>query len=170
MAAKIDMSWVKNRIADELGLTEDDLAHLYGVEVRALDKHLASLGADNSAVYERILTDVDGARTGYRQIEVNDDQISAIRQLLSSYPFHPLVSIPTADGAVGWRLSSDDAQYVAFRAADIAQINFDGGEVLRLRLNRAVVWPDEQMPDTDSTFRDRVADVTFYLMELSGIL
>ncbi|HLY27202.1 MAG TPA: hypothetical protein VKQ72_12730, partial [Aggregatilineales bacterium] len=116
MAAKLDASWIKNRIADELGLTEDDLAHLYGVEVRALDKHLGTLGADNKSVYERILSDVDAARMGYRQIEVSDDQIGAIRNLLKKYPFHPLVSMPTADGAVGWRLSSDDAQYVAFRA------------------------------------------------------
>ena len=170
MAAKLDIAWVKNRVADELGLTEDDLAHLYGVEVRALDKHLATFGKDNQSVYERILSDVDAARIGYRQIEVNDDQISALRQILGRYRFHPLVSIPTADGVVGWRLSGDDAQYVAFRAADIAQFDFDWGEALRLRLNRAILWPDEHKPDTNNEFRDRVADVTFYLMELSGIL
>ena len=166
----LSADWVKTRIGDELGLTENDLARLYGIEVTELDRHLASLGNDETAVYERVLSDVDAVRVGYRLIEVNDDQIANIRGLLASYPFHPLVSVPMADQRVGWRLSGDDAQFVAFRAADVVGIDFDWGETLRLRLNRAIIWPDEAMPDTNSAFRDRVADVTFYLMELTGIL
>jgi len=166
----LSADWVKARIGDEFGLTENDLARLYSIEVATLDKHLASLGKDETSVYERILSDVDAVRVGYRQIEVKDDQIAVIRGLLASYPFHPLVSVPMADQRVGWRLSGDDAQYVAFRAADAVGIDFDWGETLRLRLNRAIIWPDPAMPDTDQAFRDRVADVTFYLMELTGVL
>ena len=168
--ATLNADWVKARIGDELGLTEDDLARLYGIEVAALDRHLTSLGNDETAVYERILSDVDAVRVGYRLIEVNDDQIATIRGLLASYPFHPLVSVPMADQRVGWRLSGDDAQFVAFRASDVVGIDFDWGETLRLRLNRAIIWPDPAMPDTNKAFRDRVADVTFYLMELTGVL
>src|SRR5215813_10950833 len=121
----LSADWVKTRIGDELGLTENDLARLYGIEVSALDKHLATLGGNETAVYERILSDVDAVRVGYRQIEVKDDQIATIRSLLASYPFHPLVSVPMADQRVGWRLSGDDAQFVAFRAADAVGIDFD---------------------------------------------
>jgi hypothetical protein len=49
-------------------------------------------------------------------------------------------------------------------------IDFDWGDVLRLRLNRLIVWPDATAPDMDQTFRDRLADVVFYLVELTGIL
>lgn len=171
MAAKtIDARWVKTRVSEELGLTEEDLARLYGIEANAVNKHLPTLGGDSQAIYEQVLSDVDAVRMGYRQIQVGDDQIAAIRDLLSAYPFHPLVSIPMASGQIGWRLSGDDAQYVAFRAADAVGIDFEWGEVLRTRLNRAIIWPDAAMPKTDQAFRDRLADVTFYLLELSGIL
>ncbi len=171
MAAKtIDANWIKARVSDELGLTEDDLARLYGIEPNAVNKHLSTLGGDSQTIYDQVLSDVDAVRIGYRQIQVGDDQIAAIRNLLSAYLFHPLVSIPTANGQIGWRLSGDDAQYVAFRSADAVGIDFEWGEVLRTRLNRAIIWPDAAMPKTDQAFRDRVADVTFYLLELSGIL
>ena len=166
----VDTTWVKNRIGDELGLTENDLARLYGVETAALDKHLRSIGADSNSVYEQTLADVDAIRVGYRMLEVSDDHISQARTLLRDYIFHPLVSVPRAGGEVGWRLSGDDAQFVAFRTADIVGMDFDWSDVLRLRLKRLVVWPDEAMPDTDQAFRDRVADITFYLTELTGIL
>ena len=169
-AGTLDAAWVKTRIGDELGLTDDDLARLYGVNASALDRHLASLGKENNSIYERILSDVDAARTGYRQLEVSDENIAAIRKLLKSYPFHPLVSVPMASGDIGWRLSTDDAQFVAFRAADVVGMDFDWGEVLRTRLNRAIIWPDSNMPETNQAFKDRVADITFYLMELTGVL
>ncbi len=161
---------VKARIGDELGLTEDDLARLYGVEPRVLDSHLATLGKDTQTACERILSDVDGVRVGYRMLQVSDDHIAAIRDLLREYTFHPLVSVPMADRQIGWRLSSDDAQYVAFRAADIVGMDHDWSEMLRLRLKRLIVSPTEAMPETDQAFRDRVADITFYLIELTGVL
>lgn len=171
MAAKtIDAAWVKTRVGDELGLTDDDLVRLYGIDAKALNGHLATLGNDSKSAYEQVLSDVDAVRVGYRLIQVNNEQIAAIRKLLSAYPFHPVVSIPMADGQIGWRLSGDDAQYVAFRAADVVGIDFEWGEVLRTRLNRAIIWPDAAMPQFNKAFRDRVCDVTFYLAELTGIL
>jgi len=171
MAAKtIDANWIKTRVSDELGLTEDDLARLYGIDSNAVNQHLTTLGGDAQTIYEQVVSDVDAVRTGYRQIQVDDNQIAAIRDLLSQYPFHPLVSVPMANGQIGWRLGGDDAQYVAFRAADTVGIDFEWGEVLRTRLNRAIIWPDAAMPKTDQAFQDRLADVTFYLVELSGIL
>lgn len=171
MAAKtIDATWIKARVGDELGLVEDDLARLYGIDASGVNKHLTTLGGDSQVIYEQVLSDVDAVRVGYRQVQVNDDQIAGLRDLLSAYPFHPLVSVPTSDGQIGWRLGSDDAQFVAFRAADAVGMDFEWGEVLRSRLNRAIIWPDAAMPKFDQTFRDRVADVTFYLLELSGVL
>jgi|GEM_PF-4921867 hypothetical protein len=167
----VDTTWVKNRIGDEMGLTEEDLARLYGVEKKALDAHLRSLGHDSAAVFEKILSDVDAVRIGYRVLQISDDHIAAARALLGDFIFRPLVSVPMADGQIGWRLSSDDAQYVAFRTADIVGMDFEWSDVLRLRLKRLVVWPDETRPDTaDQAFRDRVADITFYLAELTGVL
>ncbi len=166
----LDTTWIKTRVADELGLTEDDLARLYGVDSGSLDSQLASLDRNKNAVYERVLSDVDALRMGYRLIQVNDDQIAATRNMLANYIFHRPVSVPMAAGGIGWRLSSDDAQYVAFRTADIIELDFDWGDVLRLRLNRLILWPDEAEPKIDQTFRDRLADVVFYLVELTGIL
>ena len=37
-AGTLDAAWVKTRIGDELGLTDDDLARLYGVKAGALDR------------------------------------------------------------------------------------------------------------------------------------
>src|SRR5258708_6293606 len=146
MANKINVNWIKARVGDELGLSADDLTRLYGIDANALDKQLTTLGSDNQTVYERVLSDVDAVRVGYRQIQVSDDQIADIRKLLSTYPFHPLVGVQTADAQSAWRLSGDDAQFVAFRAADAVGIDFDCGEVLRLRLNRLVIWPDAPQP------------------------
>jgi hypothetical protein len=166
--AKLDANWIKNRVGDELGLAEHDLSTMYGVP--NVDQHLTTLGSDSNAVYERVLSDVDAVRVGYRQFQVSDDQIGEIRALLSTYKFHPLVSVPMADGSVGWKLSGDDAQWVAFRASDVVGLDFDQGEILRLRLHRAVIWPDAATPEVNGAFRDRIADVTFYLVELSGVL
>jgi len=166
----LDTAWIKTRVADELGLTEDDLARLYGVDSASVDSQLAALDNDKGAVYERVLSDVDALRMGYRLIQVSDEQIEATRAMLANYIFHRPVSVPMAAGGIGWRLSSDDAQYVAFRASDIMGIDFDWGDVLRLRLNRLILWPDATAPDMDQTFRDRLADVVFYLVELTGIL
>jgi hypothetical protein len=166
----LNAAQVKAKVGDELGLTDEDLARLYGVDAGAVDKHLASLGKDPDAVYQRILSDVDGVRTGYRMLPVSDEHIAAVRNLLKDYIFHPLVSMEMANGQVGWKLGSDDAQFVAFRAADIVGMDHDWGEVLRLRLKRLFVWPDANMPETNKAFRDRVADITFYLIELTGVL
>ncbi len=166
----LNAAQVKAKIGDELGLTDEDLARLYGVDASGVDKHLVSLGKDPDAVCQRILSDVDGVRVGYRVLQISDDHIAAIRVLLRDYIFHPLVSMEMADGRVGWKLGSDDAQFVAFRAADIVGMDHDWSEVLRLRLKRLFVWPDETMPETNRAFRDRVADITFYLMELTGVL
>lgn len=166
----LDTAWIKTRVADELGLTEDDLARLYGVDDAGLDDQLAGLDNDENAVYERVLSDVDALRMGYRLIQVSDEQIEATRDMLANYIFHRPVSVPMVAGGIGWRLSSDDAQYVAFRTSDITGIDFDWGDVLRLRLNRLILWPDATEPEIDQTFRDRLADVVFYLVELTGIL
>ncbi len=166
----VDTTWVKNRIGDEMGLTEDDLARLYGVETKGLDAHLRTIAKASAAVYEKVLADLDAVRVGYRVLEISDDHIAATRALLRDFIFRPLVSMPMADGQIGWRLSSDDAQFVAFRAADIVGMDFERSDVLRLRLKRLVVWPDEAKPDIDQAFRDRVADITFYLAELTGVL
>ncbi|MEP7285609.1 MAG: hypothetical protein ABI947_07575 [Chloroflexota bacterium] len=165
-----DTNWIKAHISDELGLTANDLAGLYGIDVAALDSHLVTLGRDVQSISQRILSDIDAVRVGYRRVEVSDDHISAIRDLLASYLFHPLVSTLTASGDIGWRLSGDDAQWVAFRTADVVGMAFGWDETLRVRLNRLVLWPDAKMPDTNQAFRDRLADVTFYLTELTEVL
>lgn len=165
----IDMVWIKNRVGDELGLSEADLVRLYGIGKEQLDYHLQSLGGAADMIYQQILSDVDAVRVGYRQLTVDDNQIATTRALLRDYRFHPLVSLPSADGQIGWRLSGDDAQYVAYRTADILGMDFEWSDVLRLRLKRLVVWPDSAMPNTDENFRDRVADITFYLAELTGV-
>jgi len=48
----VNPTWIKNRIGDELGLTQDDLARLYNVEASQLDPHLKSIGKNNKAIYE----------------------------------------------------------------------------------------------------------------------
>lgn len=164
------MSNVKTRIGDEFGLSEKELARLYGVEPDALDEHLDSLEEGEKAIYDRIITDIDAVRVGYRQIRMNNDQIDTLRTLLKDYIFHPLVSVIRENGEIGWRLSGDDAQFVAFRASDIAGIDFEWSDVLRLRLHRVVIWPAEDAPEFDQTFRDRVVDITIYLAELTGVL
>jgi hypothetical protein len=166
----LDVEWVKTRIGDELGLSANDLAHLYGVGANALDRHLASLGKTAQAVSERILADVDSARLSHRQLEVTQEQIAALWRLLKPYRFHPFVAALLADGAAGWRLSKDDAQFVAFRTADIVGVDFEWGDVLRLRLHRLVIWPAEETPGDAQAFVDRVIKVAAYLAELSGVL
>jgi hypothetical protein len=164
------ITWVKARIGDELGLTEEALARLYGVDERGLDRRLAALGRDPGAVYQRVLTDVDSLRQSQRLIQLGEEHVAAVRALLGNYIFHPLVSVRTADEQIGWRLSSDDAQYVAFRTADTLSMDFEWGDVLRLRLNRLVIWPAEVPPAMDSAFRNRLTEVTVFLVELTGVL
>ncbi|PJF31929.1 MAG: hypothetical protein CUN51_03030 [Candidatus Thermofonsia Clade 1 bacterium] len=162
--------WVEQYIKDELGLTGRDLCKLYGVEQDALHAYLASLGANTNEVFQRVLADIDAVRTGYRQVRVSDAHIAQLQTLLNNYPFHPLVSLLTWDGRQAWRLSGDDAQYVAFRAADIVGLNFESGDVLRQRLNTLVIWQAETLPTFGEAFRARLADITLYLIELSGVL
>jgi hypothetical protein len=161
---------VRAWVGDELGLTPDDLARLYGIGASTIDDHLASMGESDQIIYERVLGDVDAVRIGYRQIEVSQENITELRDLLSTYIFHPLVSMNRASGEIGWRLSGDDAQFVAFRMADIVGMDFEWSDVLRLRLNRIVIWPDENAPEISQNFRDRVVDVATYLAELTGVL
>jgi hypothetical protein len=166
----LDTSRVKTRISDELGLTDEDLARLYNVDASQLNRHLTSMGKDENAVSQQILSDVDAARVNYRLLQVNDEHVAAARQMLHEYIFHPLVATPMADGSIGWRLSLDDAQFVAFRIADIVGVDYDWSDVLRFRLHRLIIWPDETRPAIDQAFYDRVAEVTFFLIELTGVL
>ncbi|MFN7209067.1 MAG: hypothetical protein ACK4P1_01580 [Aggregatilineales bacterium] len=166
----VDPIWVEQHIRHELGLTTDDLCRLYGVAAEALPAQLAALGATSREALERVLSDVDAVRVGYRQLQISDDHIAQLQRLLSAYPFHPLVSLPLWDGGVGWRLSADDAQYVAFRAADIVGLDFAASDVLRRRLNTLVIGAAEQPPAFDAAFQRRVVDITCYLLELSGVL
>lgn len=165
-----DFAFIKTRVGDDLGLSADDLVQLFGVQPNTLDTHLKTLGKDNKTIFERVLADIDAVRIGYRLITVTDEQIDAIRRLLSDYLFHPLITQAMADGSVGWRLSGDDSQFVAYRAADVVNMDFDWSDVLRTRLNRLVIWPDSAAPTIDQKFRDRVVDVTLYLIELTGIV
>lgn len=162
--------WIKMRIGDELGLVAEDLVRLYGVPLPDLDTHLTALESSPQAAVQRILSDVDGVRMGYRIIIVTDQHLAAIRERLRTYPFHPLVSAAGADGAIGWHLGGDDAQFVAFRMADIVGIDFDWSDVLRMRLHRLILHYSDQSPEITPTFRDRVVDVAAYLIELTGIL
>jgi hypothetical protein len=166
----LDTSRVKTRIGDELGLTDEDLARLYNVDAGQLNRHLASMGKDENAVSQQILSDVDAARTNYRLLQVNDEHIAAAHEVLREYIFHPLVATPMADGNIGWRLSLDDAQFVAFRIADIVGVDYDWSDVLRYRLHRLIIWPDEKRPAINQAFYDRVAEMTFFLIELTGVL
>src|SRR5258708_936 len=76
------MDTVINRIGDELGLTPQDLARLYGINEEDLSEHLTTLGADVDSIYQQVLSDVDAVRVGYRQLQITDGQIKAIRGLL----------------------------------------------------------------------------------------
>ncbi len=166
----LDLEWVKTRIGDELGLSADDLARLYRVNAGALDQHLASLGNTPQAVSERVLTDIDAVRQQRRPFVISEEQTVALWGLLSAYPFHPLVATRTASGSNGWRLSKDDAQYAAFRMADIVGLDFERGDVLRLRLHRLIIWPTDETPGDTQGFLDSVVKVAAYLAELSGVL
>ncbi len=166
----VNTDWIKNRIGDELGLAADDLARLYNIDPAQLDQHLRSMGKINQAVYEQLLSDIEGMRTGYRLIQVDNDQRTAMRALMHDYIFHPLVATSMVDGDVGWRLGIDDAQFVAFRTADIVGIDFDWGDMLRLRLHRLIIWPDTARPKFDQAFQDRLVEVISYLVELTGVV
>jgi hypothetical protein len=169
-AQKADAHWIKARVADELGLTESDLARLYSLEESALDAYLGSLAADPNDGVSRVLADLDTIRVQHRKMSLNTEQIESIRELVGSYLFHPLISLPAASGNLAWRLSGDDAQWVAFRAADLLNIDFNASDVLRLRLNRLVVFNSDDAPPVDEVFCDHLAHITCYLAELSGVL
>src|SRR5258708_39561356 len=110
MAAKtIDANWIKARVSDELGLTEDDLARLYSIEPNAVNKHLSTLGGDSQTIYDQVPSDVDTMRIGYRQVKVSDRQNATIRNRLRAYLFHPRDSIPPANGQIGGSPSGYDA-------------------------------------------------------------
>jgi hypothetical protein len=164
-----EAAWIKIRIGDELGLTEDDLTRLYGVTPNRLDSHLVGLAADPEAAVQRILADVHAAGTAHRVITLSDEQIAAARQLVADYPFHPLSPLEAALGHA-WRLSSDDAQWVAFRIADLIGLDFASSDIIRLRLNRLGVSYELEVPGVDAAFRNRVADTAVYLSELAGVL
>ncbi len=166
----LDTSWIRKRLTDEVGFVEDDLLRLYGVTAAELDSYLAGLGRTPPEAASRVLSDVDAVRVGYRTFQVSDEQIEAIRALLATCRFTPLNSMETATHQRAWHLSGDDAQWVAYRASDVLGLDFEASDVLRLRLNRLAIWTGDDVPPFDDQFRDRVADVTFYLAELSGIL
>lgn len=168
MALNIDM--IKAKIGDELGLTDHDLAELYGVAESKLNAHLGSLEKSEKALYDRMLSDVDAARTSYRKFAVSDEQIAAIRALLSKHIFRPFASLVQADGNLGWRLSRDDAEFVAFRTSDIVGLDLEASELVRKRLNRVVLWAEESAPKLTKELLDRLADITFYLLELSSVV
>lgn len=165
-----DTTWIRKRLTEEVGLVEDDLLRLYGVTAAELDDYLISLGSSPAEVISRILSDLDAVRVGYRTVQVTDEQIATIRALLATCRFTPLISMETATHQIAWRLSGDDAQWVAYRASDVIGLDFEASDVLRLRLNRLAIWSGAEAPPFDDKFRDRVADVTFYLAELSGVL
>lgn len=164
-----EAAWIKTRIGDELGLTEDDLARLYGVSPNDLDRYLVRLAADPEAVVQHILADVHATGTTHRRVHLTDEQIASARQLVADYPFHPLSPLEAALGHA-WRLGSDDAQWVAFRIADVIGLDFASSDILRLRLNRLGLSYEPEFPEFDTAFRNRVADTTLYLSELAGVL
>jgi hypothetical protein len=164
-----EAAWIKTRIGDELGLTEDDLARLYGVMPNDLDRYLVRLAADPEAAVQRVLADVNTTSTTHRHVQLSDEQITAARRLVADYPFHPLSPLEAALGHA-WRLSSDDAQWVAFRIADVIGLDFASSDILRLRLNRLGLSYEPGVPEFDAAFRNRVADTALYLSELSGVL
>lgn len=166
----VDVTWVKQHIANELGLVEHNLLTLYRVQPSELDAHLASLGSTSNEVAERVLSDVDNLRVAHRRVRATEDHVAQLRALLNAYPFHPLVGVTMYDGRSGWRLSSDDAQYVAYRAADIVGLEFEEGDLVRQRLNTLVIWPAATHPLGSPAFRDRLVEVTLYLIELVGTL
>jgi hypothetical protein len=134
-----------------------------------LDRHLVGLSADPEAAVQRILADVNAAGATYRVITLSDEQIAAARRLVADYLFHPLSPLEAALGHA-WRLSSDDAQWVAFRIADLVGLDFAVSDVVRLRLNRLGLSYEPDVPTLDAAFRNRVADTALYLSELAGVL
>ena len=136
----LNVGLVKSKIADDLGLTEQDLARLYGVGDADLDRHLRELESGEEALYNRVMSDLDAARIGYRQFEISDQQITTVRMLLGKHKFRPFASLVQADGQVGWRLSRDDAEFVAFRSSDVVGLDLDASELVRKRLNRLVAF------------------------------
>jgi len=164
-----EAAWIKARIGDELGLTEDDLVRLYGLSPNDLDRYLVRLAADPEAAVQRILADVNASGTAHRLIHLSDEQIAVARRLVADYLFHPLSPLEAALGHA-WRLSSDDAQWVAFRIADVIGLDFAASDILRLRLNRLGLSYESEVPEFNAAFRNRVADTALYLSELSGVL
>ncbi|MHB8626618.1 MAG: hypothetical protein ACYDBJ_01315 [Aggregatilineales bacterium] len=167
--AVAEAAWIKTRIGDELGLTEDDLARLYGALPGDLDSHLVGLAPDSEAAVQRILADVNAASAAHRVVILSDEQITAARQLVADYPFHPLSPLAAALGHA-WRLGSDDAQWIAFRIADLIGLDFASSDILRLRLNRLGLSYEPDVPGFNAAFRNRVADTALYLSELVGVL
>jgi hypothetical protein len=167
----INLDFVKARLGDEIGFAAEDLGRLYGQpSEEETDAHLGSLETNENAIVDHVLSDIENVRQEHRVLAVNAEHSESIRGLLNKYHFHPLVSQFDASGGVGWKLSGDDAQYVAYRAADIVNMDFDWSDVLRIRLNRLILSHQTEPPEIDQAFRDHVADVTFYLIELTGII
>jgi hypothetical protein len=172
MSSTIDIAWVKARISNELGFAASDLERVYGLTPDALDAQLTALGAElggGEALVNRLMGDVDALRMGYRTVQINDDQIAATRALLAKCKFDPPIPLDAAGHAHAWRLSSDDAQWVAYRFADLIGLGFEAGDMLRLRLNRIVIAYGDLPPVMEAKLRDRIADILFYLAELSGL-
>lgn len=165
----IDTMFVMARIGDELGLSPDDLVALYNTRPNMLDAHLSSLGTDEAEICACVLQDIDAARLTHRRAYFDSDARAALRKVLETYPLHPLASMTLADGTTGWRLGTDDAQYLAFRAADVMDLAFEAGEALRVCLRRVAIWTDAALPERAAMLHTRILDVIGYLAELCSI-
>lgn len=165
----INTMFVIARVGDELGLSPDDLAALYNTRPDALEALLSSLGTDEAAICARVFEDIDAARMMYRRAHFDSDAMAALRKVLETYPLHPLASMTLADGTTGWRLGTDDAQYLAFRAADVMGLAFEAGEALRVRLRRVAIWTDATPPEQAAILHMRILNVIGRLAELCSI-
>ena len=163
------VEWIKSRIGDELGFSEEDLAALYKMSPADLNKQIGQFDQDVEILVAQILADVNAAINANRQAVVTETHIAAIKALIARYPIRKLVPLKAIQGPA-WRLTADDAQWVAYRLADVINLDFASSDTLRRRLNRIALSYGADQPPWDDALRSQILNTSLYLCQLAGVL
>jgi len=162
-------AWIKARLGDELGLSDDDLAALYQTTPGQLTEQLTASTDAPEAVVKQIIADIDGAAAHKARTAINDTQLATLKSWIGRYPIRKLVPLETVSG-LAWRLTADDAQWIAFRLADVIGLDFAASDVLRQRLNRVALSYEAAQPPWNDDLRAQITAIAIKLAELTGVL